>query len=173
MWRCGLSDDEEEVAAPSVPEDDVVVVPPTVPEDKEVGGVVHLNRPHASHICMAALGPSVRYRHSPANPRCGPAVRRCRSPGSPRCDRLSWRPLDCLAALLSHPIFPKETKCKPICMPGSSFMHIVTYKCIQKQYHVKKKGDYQRFTLYPGNEGSKHHRQSTGGCVLLAPATSS
>jgi hypothetical protein len=26
------------------------------------------------------------------------------------------------------PDFPKETKCKPICMPGSSFMHIVTYK---------------------------------------------
>jgi hypothetical protein len=33
-----------------------------------------------------------------------------------------------------------------------------------------RKGDYQRFTLYPGNEGSKHHRQSTGGCVRLAPA---
>jgi hypothetical protein len=64
------------------------------------------------------------------------------------------------------PVFPKKTKCKPICMPGSSFMHIVTYKCIQKQYHVKK-GDYQRFTLYPGNEGSKHHRLSTGACVHL------
>jgi hypothetical protein len=36
-----------------------------------------------------------------------------------------------------------------------------------------KKKDYQRFTLYPGNEGSKHHRQSTGGCVRLALATSS
>jgi hypothetical protein len=22
------------------------------------------------------------------------------------------------------PVFPKKTKCKPICMPGSSFMHI-------------------------------------------------
>jgi hypothetical protein len=32
----------------------------------------------------------------------------------------------------------------------------------------KKKNDYQRFTLNPGNEGSKHHRQSTGGCVRLA-----
>jgi hypothetical protein len=31
----------------------------------------------------------------------------------------------------------------------------------------KKKGDYQRFTLYPGNEGTKHHKQSTGGCVHL------
>jgi hypothetical protein len=24
------------------------------------------------------------------------------------------------------PVFPKKTKCKPICMPGSSSMHIVT-----------------------------------------------
>jgi hypothetical protein len=31
-----------------------------------------------------------------------------------------------------------------------------------------KKKDYQRFTLNPGNEGTKHHRQSTGGCVRLA-----
>jgi DNA repair exonuclease SbcCD ATPase subunit len=23
------------------------------------------------------------------------------------------------------PVFPKKTKCKPICMPGSIFMHIV------------------------------------------------
>jgi hypothetical protein len=33
--------------------------------------------------------------------------------------------------LLANPVtpeFPKKTKCKPICMPGSSFMHIVTYK---------------------------------------------
>jgi hypothetical protein len=37
------------------------------------------------------------------------------------------------------PVFPKKTKCKPICMLGSSFMHIVTYKCIQKQYHLRKK----------------------------------
>jgi hypothetical protein len=37
------------------------------------------------------------------------------------------------------PDFPKETKCITICMPGSSFMHIVTYKWIQKQYHVWKR----------------------------------
>jgi hypothetical protein len=36
-----------------------------------------------------------------------------------------------------------------------------------------KEKDYQSFTLYPGNEGSKHHRQSTGACVRLAPATTS
>jgi hypothetical protein len=33
-----------------------------------------------------------------------------------------------------------------------------------------KKKDYQRFTLYPGNEGSKHHRQSTGGCGVPTKA---
>jgi hypothetical protein len=32
----------------------------------------------------------------------------------------------------------------------------------------KKKKDYHRFTLNPGNEGSKHHRQLTGGCARLA-----
>jgi hypothetical protein len=32
----------------------------------------------------------------------------------------------------------------------------------------KKKKDYQRFTLNPGNEGSKQHGKSTGGCVRLA-----
>jgi hypothetical protein len=26
------------------------------------------------------------------------------------------------------PVFPKKTKCITTCMPGSSFMHIVTYK---------------------------------------------
>jgi hypothetical protein len=36
----------------------------------------------------------------------------------------------------------------------------------------KKKKDYQRFTLNPGNEGTKLHRQSTGGCVRLELATS-
>jgi hypothetical protein len=64
------------------------------------------------------------------------------------------------------PVFPKKTNCKPICMPGSSFMHIVTYKCIQKQYHVRKRKIIKIY-LNPGNEGSKHHRQSTGGCVRL------
>jgi hypothetical protein len=54
-WQCGPSDDE--VVASSVPEDDRVGVPPTVPEDDEVGGVVHLNRPRASHFCEVELWP--------------------------------------------------------------------------------------------------------------------
>jgi hypothetical protein len=34
-------------------------------------------------------------------------------------------PLDSLRRVAVTPVFPKKTKCKPICMPGSSFMHIV------------------------------------------------
>jgi hypothetical protein len=52
-------------------------------------------------------------------------------------------------------------------------MHIVDISEQQKQYHVRKKGDYQSLRLILENEGSKHHKQSTGGCVRLAPATSS
>jgi hypothetical protein len=37
------------------------------------------------------------------------------------------------------PVSPKKTKCVTICMPGSSFMHIVTYKWIQKECHVRKR----------------------------------
>jgi hypothetical protein len=52
-------------------------------------------------------------------------------------------------------------------------MHILTYKCIQKQYHVKKEKDCQSFTLNPGNEDTKLHKHSNGDCVRLEPATSS
>jgi hypothetical protein len=57
-------------------------------------------------------------------------------------------------------------------MPWSIFIHILTYMWIQKQYHVRK-GRLSEFTLNPGNEGSKLHKQSTRGCVHLAPTTSS
>jgi hypothetical protein len=40
------------VAVSFVPEDDWVGVPPTIPEDDEVGGVEHLNRPRASRFCV-------------------------------------------------------------------------------------------------------------------------
>jgi hypothetical protein len=52
-------------------------------------------------------------------------------------------------------------------------MHIVTYKCIQKQYHIRKRNIIRDLRLNPGNEDTKHHKQSTGGYVRLAPATSS
>jgi hypothetical protein len=47
------------------------------------------------------------------------------------------------------------------------------HKWITETISRKKKGDYQRFTLNPGNGGTKLHKQSTGGCVCLEPATSS
>jgi hypothetical protein len=88
---------------------------------------------------------------------------------TPRTSKIITR----LQSSFVTPDFPKKTKCKPICMPGSSFMHIVTYKWIQKQYHVWKRKIIRDLRLNPRNEGSKHHRPSTGGCVRLAPATSS
>jgi hypothetical protein len=47
-------------------------------------------------------------------------------------------------------------------------MHIVDISEHQKQYHVKKEKDHQSITLNSGNEGTKLHKQSTGGCVCLA-----
>jgi hypothetical protein len=46
----------------------------------------------------------------------------------------SMMPCSCVT-----PAFPKKTKFITIRMPGSSFMHIVTYRWIQKQYHVRKR----------------------------------
>jgi hypothetical protein len=114
------------------------------------------------HIMEASTYITIHYRNGiHASSRCMDSVQ----PQTP-----SVR-MECILAVT--PVFPKKTKCKPICMPGSSFMHIVTYKWIQKQNHIRKRENYQRFTLYLGNEGIKLHRQSTGGCVRLAPATSS
>jgi hypothetical protein len=53
------------------------------------------------------------------------------------------------------------------------FHAYIDIKVYKKTISRKKKKDYQRFTLNPGNEGTKHHRQSTGSCVRLAPTTSS
>jgi hypothetical protein len=43
------------------------------------------------------------------------------------------------------PVFSKKIKCKCICMPGSCFMHIVIYMCIETV--SRKKGDYQSLCL--------------------------
>jgi hypothetical protein len=56
-WRSGPLDNDDVVVASSVPEDDRVGVPLTVPEEDEVGGVVHLNRSHASRFCVVELWP--------------------------------------------------------------------------------------------------------------------
>jgi hypothetical protein len=53
-------------------------------------------------------------------------------------------------------------------MPRPNFIHIVDKSEQQKQYHVKKEKDfYQSITLNPGNDGTKLHKKSTGGCVRL------
>jgi hypothetical protein len=48
----------------------------------------------------------------------------CKSQG----EILAWLRVSANNSDTVTPDFPKETKCIPICMPGSSFMHIVTYK---------------------------------------------
>jgi hypothetical protein len=50
MDRLGDAGRQDEVAVSSVPEDDRVGLPPTIPEDDEVGGLEHLNRPRASRF---------------------------------------------------------------------------------------------------------------------------
>jgi hypothetical protein len=50
-------------------------------------------------------------------------------------------------------------------MPRSIFIHIVTVNA--ETISSKEMGVYENIMLNPGNEGSKHHRQSTRGCVRL------
>ena len=38
---------------------------------------------------------------------------------------------------------------------------------VSRKRELQQIEDYQSYTAYPGNEGSKLHRQSTGGCVRL------
>jgi hypothetical protein len=43
---------------------------------------------------------------------------------------------------MCHTCFSKENQVQAYMQPGSSFMHIVTYKWIRKTVSRKKKGDY-------------------------------
>jgi amino acid permease len=67
---------------------------------------------------------------------------------------------------LCHTYFSKENQVQ-------TYMHarikFHTYSDIKVYIETvsRKKGDYQSITLNPGNEGSKHQRQSTGGSVCL------
>jgi hypothetical protein len=112
-WRCGPSDNEEEVATLCVPEDDVVGVLLTVPEDGEVGGVVDLNCPCASCLYVAVLWPL----RTPPPLACKPSVWHSRLPPPLAwihdAARLPWPPLGCVAA--QCPLHPRP----PLAWEGS------------------------------------------------------
>jgi hypothetical protein len=78
-----------------------------------------------------------------------------------------------LGELRCHTCFFEENQVQTYMHARIKFHAYSDIKVNTKTVSRKKKKDYQRFTLNPGNKGSKHHRQSTGGCVRLAPATSS
>jgi hypothetical protein len=72
--------------------------------------------------------------------------------------------------LMSHPI-SKINQVLPICMPTSSSIHIMSSLVNKRNNHIKKK-DYQIFTGESCEaKDSKLHRQSTRGCLRLAPSS--
>jgi hypothetical protein len=72
----------------------------------------------------------------------------------------------------SHPTFRKN-QVQAYMHARIKFHAYSDIKVYTETVSRKKEKDYQRFTLNPGNEGSKHHLQSTGGYVRLELATSS
>jgi hypothetical protein len=66
-----------------------------------------------------------------------------------------------------HTSFFKENQVHNYMHARIKFHAYSWQKWITVQYHVRK-GRLSEFTLNLGNGGSKHHRQSTGGCVRLA-----
>ena len=87
---------------------------------------------------------------------------------------LGLRPtVDTALIPLCHTCFSNENQVQTYMHDRIKFHAYSWHKWITVQYHVKKEKDYQSIMLNPRNEGSKHHRQSTGGCVRLALATSS
>jgi hypothetical protein len=72
-----------------------------------------------------------------------------------------------------HTCFSKENQVQTYMHARIKFHAYSWHKWITETISRKKKGDYRRFTLNPGNGGTKLHKQSTGGCVRLEPATPS
>jgi hypothetical protein len=72
-----------------------------------------------------------------------------------------------------HTYFSKENQVQTYMHARINFHAYSWHMWITQTISHKKKGDYQSITLNPGNEGTKLHKQSTEGCVRLAPATSS
>jgi hypothetical protein len=74
---------------------------------------------------------------------------------------------------LCHTCFSEGNQVQTYMHARIKFHAYSWHKWIAETISRKKKGGYQSITLYPGNEDTKHHKQSTGGCVRLEPATSS
>jgi hypothetical protein len=86
---------------------------------------------------------------------------------------IGWTDARFSRASVCHTQLSKENQVQTYMHARIKFHAYSDIKVNTETVSRKKKKDYQRFTLNPGNRGSKHHRQSTGGCVRLAPATSS
>jgi hypothetical protein len=71
---------------------------------------------------------------------------------------------------LCHTCFSKENQVHNYMHARIKFHAYSDIKVNTETVSRKERGRLLEFTLNPGNEGSKHHRQSTGGCVRLAPA---
>jgi hypothetical protein len=68
---------------------------------------------------------------------------------------------------LCHTCFSKENQVQTYMHARIKFHAYSWQKWITETISHKRKEDYQRFTLNPGNEDTKLHKQSTGGCVRL------
>jgi hypothetical protein len=100
---CIPDEDEDEVPVPRVPEDKEEEVPRRPPEEDDVGGVLAVRCPHASHFCVAVLWrlPSPRLRaadpsvrpFTPPRPRTADPSVRALPPLRPRAKDLSLRVL--------------------------------------------------------------------------------
>jgi hypothetical protein len=66
-----------------------------------------------------------------------------------------------------HTCFSKENQVHNYMHVRINFHAYSDIKVNTETVSRKKKKDYQGFTLNPGNEDTKHHRQSTGGYVRL------
>jgi hypothetical protein len=98
-----------------------------------------------------------RFIHRQLVPTVGPIVMITGEFGGPNC----------------HTCFSKENQVQAYMHARIKFHAYSWHKWITETISRKKKGDYQSITLYPGNGGTKLHKQSTGGSVRLEPATSS
>jgi hypothetical protein len=133
--------------------------------------------PYAHWGGLATISPCAapRVMSPPATPLpAGPSVSslqaRMSMPGRRTCGLMAGEDL---ASKHCHTCFSKENQVQTYMHARINFHAYSWHKWITETISCKKKGRLSEFTLNPGNEGTKLHKQSTGGCVRLAPATPS